>query len=158
MRRPEKMKISQWRVSLFGLTFSLLTLSACSLYQVNTEMLTYDIYPAKSSINDVAYVENVSRPYILIGRITVNAERHQKMESVINRLKMEAAKLGGDAITNIRMNSGNGTWARIKPKNLFGNANIRTNFIADVIVYKNEASASQQTPEQSPTTQEENLK
>ena len=108
---------------------------ACSLYQLDSEMTTFNYHPAKISKDEVAYLENVNRPYEVIGRITVNAERNQKMNNIMDKLKYEAAVLGGDAITNLQTNAGTGKWARIKPKKLFGNANIRTNFIADVIVF-----------------------
>ena len=64
------------------------------------------------------------------------------MEDVIDKLKYEAAILGGDAITNITTNAGTGKWAKIKPKKLFGNANVRTNFVADVIVFKETPSSN----------------
>ncbi len=123
------------RSILFFITMAFFT-SGCSLYQLDLESTATDYHPAKPSKNEVAYLENTNKPYEVIGRVTVNAERNQKMNEGIDKLKYEAAILGGDAITNITTNAGTGKWARIKPKNLFGNANIRTNFVADVIVFK----------------------
>ena len=66
----------------------------------------------------------------------VNGERTDSLEEIIPKMKYEAAMLGGDAITNIRTNAGTGKWAQIKPKQIFGNANLRINFVADVLVFK----------------------
>lgn len=109
---------------------------ACSLYQIDFESSSDSYYPAKASTKEVVYLETVNRPYDIIGTATVNAERNQKLDDVIEKLKLEAALLGGDAITNIQTNAGTGKWATIKPKKIFGNANIRTNFVAQVIVLK----------------------
>ena len=119
------------------LVMLLFALIGCSLYQITSEELTSDYYPAKPSSEKVQYLENVARSYQVIGKVTVNAERIQsrKMLDIIEKMKFEAAQLGGDAITNIAANTGTGTWARIKPK-LFDNANLRTNFTADVIIFK----------------------
>ena len=118
------------------LAFFLLFTSGCSLYQIDCESTTFDYYPSKASPKDVAYLEIVNKSYDIIGHVTVNAERNQKRKEVLEKLKYEAAILGGDAITNITTNAGTGKWAKIKPKELFGNANVRTNFVADVIVFK----------------------
>ncbi len=112
-----------------------LFMSACSLYHIDSENVTFDYHPQKSSKNDVAYLEKVDQPYDVIGRAIVNAQRNQKMEDVIDKLKYEAAILGGNAITNITTNAGTGKWAKAKPKFL-QNANIRVNFVADVIILK----------------------
>jgi len=120
----------------FGLLSSLLFVSACSLYQVDSDYSTLEFYPPKSSTNQVIYLEVVNRPHIVIGTVTVNAERHQKISHILERMKRETAILGGDAFTNIQTNAGTGKWARIKPKELFGNAHVRANYIADVIVFE----------------------
>ena len=109
--------------------------SACSLYTINSEDTTTEFYPPKNSPNDVVVLDTVDKPHIVIANIVVNTERNQSLTDVIERMKREAAVLGGDAITNIRTNAGTGKWAQVKPQKLFGNANIRTNFIADVVVY-----------------------
>lgn len=112
------------------------SLSACSLYTVDFESTSYDFYPAKTSQDEVVYLEKADRPHEIIAHVIVNAERNQRMQEVLEKLKKQAAVLGGDAITNIQTNSGTGKWARIKPKKLFGNANVRANYIADVVVFK----------------------
>ena len=116
--------------------FGIFIFSACSLYTVDFESTSYDFHPAKVSKDEVAYLETVSKPCDVIAHVTVNAERNQKMQEVLDKLKKEAAVLGGDAITNIQTNAGTGKWAKIKPKKLFGNANIRANYVADVVVFK----------------------
>jgi len=124
----------------FGLLGSLLFVSACSLYQVDSDYSTLEFYPPKSSPTQVVYLEVVSRPHVVIGTVTVNAERHQKISHILERMKRETAILGGDAFTNIQTNAGTGKWARIKPKELFGNAHVRANYIADVIVFEDKSS------------------
>ena len=115
---------------------SLLFLASCSYYKVDSELLSSQIYPPKSSLNEVTYLEVLTQPYEIIGSVKVNSERNQRLSDVIEKMKREAAMLGGDAITNIRTNAGEGKWAKIKPQKLFGNAHIRANFLADVIVFK----------------------
>lgn len=122
------------------LTALLFATSGCSLYQIEAESTSFDYYPSKASPNEIVYLEAVDKAYDVIGKVTVNAERNQKRKDVLDKLKYEASVLGGDAITNIKTNGGTGKWAQIKPKELFGNGNIRTNFIADVIVFKDSSS------------------
>lgn len=147
----------------FLLTAIIFLTTGCSLYQIESDSITFSPHPKQETLNDVAYLESVNRPYEVIGQITVNAERNQRRANIIEKLKTEAAVLGGDAITNIRTNAGTGQWAKIKPKKIFGNANIRINYVADVIVFKVEPPVPTQTaPANLPTTQEaapqENLK
>lgn len=113
----------------------LLTLSACSLYRIDSEEVSTSFYASKTSDTDVTYVETVTEPHEVIGFVTVNAERNQKMPEVLRRIRHEAAVIGGDAFTNITTNA-SGTWKKLSAKNLFKNANIRSNFSATVIVYK----------------------
>ena len=121
-------------------------LTSCSLYNVTSEDFSEEVYPPKSSKDDVVFLENVTRPHKVIGEVTVNTERNQqslRMEQIIDRLKTEAAFLGGDAVTNLRTNAGTGKWAKIKPK-MLEHGNIRANFVADVIVFS--APAENATP------------
>jgi len=115
-------------------------LSACSLYQVNSDYTSNEFYPPKETVGQVIYLETVDRPHQVLGSVTVNVERHQKLSNILERMKREAAILGGDAVSNIRTNTGTGKWAQIKPKELFGNANVRSNYVADVIVFDGTAS------------------
>lgn len=111
-------------------------IAVCSLYRIDSKDTTLDYFSPKSSASAVRYLETVAAPHIIIAQVIVNAERSQQMSEIIEKMKQEAAILGGDAVTNIQANPGTGKWAKIKPK-LFENANIRANFIADVIVFKN---------------------
>ena len=117
--------------------FSLLCLfllAGCSVYQITSEETTFDYFPPKSSASEVQYLEKVFQPYKLIGYVTVKTERNQTLEQVIEKLKREAASLGADAITNVttvdKTESKNA-----RPFHLFDNANIRENYMADVIVF-----------------------
>ena len=109
--------------------------AGCSIFQIesNTETKTY--YPPKTSANDVGYLESVDKAYEVIGTVTVTTERRQALENVIPKMLYEASVMGGDAITDIRTDA-TGTWKKIKPQALLGNAYIRSNYSAKVIVFK----------------------
>ncbi len=131
----------------------------CSLYQIESDSVTFGrLESAKKSARDIQYLETVSKPHTVIGTIKVNSERNQKFEAVLEKLKTEAAVLGADAITNIQTNTGTGTWARIKPKNLMGNANIRLNYVADAIIFDQEIPEGIKSEMPTPSNQGENLK
>ena len=110
-------------------------LSGCTFYQIDSKDTSTDFHPPKNSIDDVAYMETIDQPYDEIGIVTVTTERRQTLEDVLPKLKQEAAILGGDVITDIQSNAG-GTWKNIKLQKLFGNASIRTQYSAKVVVLK----------------------
>ncbi len=133
----------------------------CTLYQIESDSITSGkLKEAKKTKDQILYLETVTKPHTVIGKITVNSERNQKFENVIEKLRTEAAMLGADAITNIQTNAGTGTWARIKPKNLLGNGNIRLNYVADAIIFDQEIQTSVTSESTGTTTsiQGENLK
>lgn len=109
--------------------------SACSLYHVTSEEITTDYYPSKQAINEVSYLETVEQPHEVIGYITVNAERRQRMSEVITKMKREAAILGGDAITNIKTDA-TGAWKSLPAQQVIGNGYVRANFSASAVVFK----------------------
>ena len=114
-------------------------MTSCSFYQIDSKVSSDKIYPAKESPSEVTYLEDldaITEYYEIIGQVTVNAERRQAFKEVLPKMKREAALLGGDAIANIRTNGGTGKWALQKPQKIFGNANIRENYVADVIVFQ----------------------
>jgi len=118
-----------------ALIVTIVLLSSCSIYHVNSTDLTDEYYSPKSSNNEVVYVRNISRPYDVIGEVIVNTERRQISGEVIEKLKREAAILGGDAVTNIRTDA-TGIWKKLPVQKLIGNAFVRANFKADVVVFK----------------------
>jgi len=124
------------RTKLTLLLFSLvIAMSACSIYHVRSEDITTDYHPSKSSIKDVSLLENVTQPHEVIGYITVNAERSQNMNEIIERIKYEAAVLGADAVTNIKSDA-SGTWKKLPVQKFIGNGYVRANFSATAIVLK----------------------
>lgn len=110
-------------------------LSGCSFYQVDSKGTTSDFYKPKKSINDVAYLEKIDKPYEEIGVVTVITERRQTLEDVLPKLKNEAAILGGDVITDIQTDADD-LWKKVEPRKLFGNAYTRTKYTAKVVVFK----------------------
>ena len=79
------------------LIFCTVFISACSIYGVNYEETTTAFYPPKKSSLEVKYIENITSPHEVIGFVTINTERRQQMSEIIEKMKREAAVLGGDA-------------------------------------------------------------
>jgi K+/H+ antiporter YhaU regulatory subunit KhtT len=112
---------------------TVLLTSSCSLYRVNFEEVTDNYYVPKSPEN-VQVVEQLTQPHEIIGYITVNTERNQEMEDILYRMKTVAARLGGDAITNIQSNA-TGSWKKFPAQKFIGNAYVRANYSATVIAF-----------------------
>lgn len=115
--------------------FAVFSFYGCSFVKVDSAETTSEIYSPKKSADEVKYIETLNQNYEVIGVVTVNAERRKDIDELIPKMKREAAILGGDAITNIRAEA-SGLWKKTPLKKLLENANIRTNFKADVIVFK----------------------
>jgi hypothetical protein len=109
--------------------------SACSLYRIDSEEISTNYYPRKDSLQDVVYLERLDRPAEIIGYVTINTERNRTFEEVIEQMRYEASELGGDAITEITVGAP-GSWKRIPIQQWFGNAYIRANFTAKVVVFQ----------------------
>ena len=122
-------------ISLLIIGLISLTLNSCSIIHINSEDISTDYYPSKVSINDVVHIDEVLKPHEVLGYVTVNTERNQKMSEIIRRMKREAAILGGDAITNIQSDA-TGQWKKLPAQTVIGNAYIRANFTATVIKFK----------------------
>ena len=52
---------------LFALLFLAIFSSGCTVYQIDSKDTSQDYYVPKTSIDDVAYVEKVDKPYTEIG-------------------------------------------------------------------------------------------
>ena len=116
------------------MTFVFLT-SSCMVYHINSIDNTEAFYPQKS-IDEVVYLEKIDQPFEVIGTVTVNGERKQRSyDDVIVKMRREAAILGGNAITNIRSDA-TGVWKRLPIQKKLGNAYVRANYTADVVIYK----------------------
>lgn len=120
---------------IVGLIIIVLIFSSCSLYKVSSEDVTANYYPSKNTADDVIYVEKLDRPHEIIGYVTVNAERRQTISIVIDKIKREAAIMGGDAITGITTDA-TGAWKKLPAQDVIGNAYVRANFKAAVAVFK----------------------
>ena len=107
--------------------------SSCSIYRVNFEEVTDNFYTPKSA-GDIQVLEQLNQPHEIVGYITVNTERNQRMEDILFRMQTEAAKLGGDAITNIQTNA-TGAWKKIPAQKFIGNAYVRANYSATVVAF-----------------------
>jgi len=119
---------------LLILVLSLGNLS-CSIYRINSQEVTDNVYTPKESSSEVVYLERLDRPYEVIGFVTVNTERRQDRETVINKMKKEAAALGGDAITNLQVEATD-TWKKMPAQELIKNGYVRANFTATVVAFQ----------------------
>ena len=123
------------RFFCFLFVLLLTSTTGCSLYHVSSQDVSDTYYPSKASIKDVAYMEHVTQAHDIIGVVTVNTERSQHMSEIVDKMKREAAILGGDAITDIQSDA-TGDWKRLPAQELIGNAYVRANFKANVVVLK----------------------
>jgi len=108
--------------------------SACSVYRITSEETSPKYHPPRIATS-VTYLEKVRQSHEIIGSVTVKTERRQHMEEIIEKMKREAGTIGGNAITDIQTDA-TGTWKKIPPQKLLGNAYIRANFSAKVVVFK----------------------
>jgi len=115
------------------LSIVLLT-SSCSIYHINSSYTTDDYYP-QAKVDEVVYLEEIEQSYEIIGTVTVNAERRQSLDDVIEKMKREAGILGGNAITNIQTDA-TGLWKSLPAQQVIGNAYVRANFTASVVILK----------------------
>ena len=106
--------------------------SSCSIYHITSTSTTDDYYPSQET-TEVVYLDRADDTYTIIGTVTVNAERRQRLEYVIEKMKHEAAIMGGEAITDIQSNA-TGPWKRLPIQQTIGNAYVRANFTASVVV------------------------
>lgn len=129
------MKKQQTKSFIFITLLFSIFISGCSLYRINSQDTTLEYYPAKDSPSEVVYLEKVTKPHDVMGYVTVNAERNQRLNHVIEKMKREASILGGDAITDIKTDA-TGTWKKLPAQALIGNGYVRANFSANVVAYK----------------------
>ena len=100
--------------------------SGCTFYGVDAqEIVTAPFGQTKQVDPEIQYLETVTVPYEVIGHVTVNTERRNSMEEVIEKMKHQVSTFGGDAITNIVQTD--------KPSPI---AHVRTVYTGTVIVFK----------------------
>lgn len=116
-----------------GIAFS--STAGCSFYVVDSEDVPQAIYPPKQDPSQVEYLPVVNRPHEVIGIVKVTTQRSQKISKIIDLMKQEAARLGADAITNLSSDA-TGTWKKLKPQELLGNAYINAEYRATAVVFK----------------------
>ncbi len=121
--------------NLFLIILISFMVSSCSVYHVSSKDASRDFYPPKKSPLEVVYVEEVTDPHEVIGVVTVRTERRQSISTILERMKYEAAILGGDAITDIQSDA-TGTWKKFRIPKRLKNAYLRSKFNAKVIVHQ----------------------
>ncbi len=117
------------------LVFLTFITSACSIYHIDSQGVGTKYYPPKKSPTEIVYLERIDRPHETIGQVVVNTERRQQMNDVLEKMKREAAILGADALTNLQTDA-TGSWKNLPAQELIGNAYVRANFSATVVVFK----------------------
>lgn len=117
------------------LLLPIVAITGCSVYSIDSKDTTQDFYMPKKSVEEVQYLEKVDQPSVQIGIVTVATERRQSLADVLPKLKQEAAILGGDIITDIQSNA-QGKWKSVTFQKLLGNAYVRCEFSAKVLVLK----------------------
>ena len=112
-----------------------LLFSGCSMYRIDSVDTTLDFYPPKDSDEKVVYLEKIDKPFEVISVVTVTTERTHSFEEILEKIKHEAAVLGGDAITDLKTDAA-GTWGALKAPKLLENAYIHARYSAKVVVLK----------------------
>jgi len=112
-----------------------LAFSGCSIYHLNYEGTASRPYPPKSEAGEVVYLEKVDLQHTVIGHVAVNTERRHPLENIIEILKGQAAKLGGDAITDIESDA-TGAWKKLPAQKFIGNGYVRANYKATVVAFE----------------------
>ena len=120
---------------LFAFLFLAVFSSGCTVYQIDSKDTSQDYYVPKTSIDQVAYIEKVDKPYTEIGIVTVTTERRRPLEDVLPKLKQEAGNLGADAITDLQSDATD-FWKALPQQKFIGNGYIRTTYTAKAIVWK----------------------
>ena len=109
-----------------------LILSSCSFYNIKSQQDSTEavvVTQQKKSFTDVEYAPDVLRPYQVIGTLRVKTERNRDWDDVIRKMKMEAAVMGGDAVTDIILDPE-------MRKDKQANKKLRVYYIGQVIVYE----------------------
>mgnify|MGYP001346131973 CR=1 FL=1 len=118
------------------LLITVLSCTSCSIYHINSDQQVFlEDRNANRDPQEIEVLENVSRAHKVLGTIVLNTERNEDMYSILWRMKKEAVVMGGDAITNLKVNS-TGFWEKVPFKKLTANAYIRANFTVDVVAYE----------------------
>ena len=123
------------RNQIIILIFITLSLSSCSVYQIESKDISTEFYASKKSDFNVVYIEDIKRPHKVIAYINVSTERRQTLGDVIEKMKIEAAILGADAITGIKSDA-TGRWKRLPAQDIIGNGYVRANFTVSAIIFR----------------------
>lgn len=82
-----------------------LTLSACAL-TLNPRVIQYEAFPRSAKPDDypleIFEEKDINRPYKTIGLVQVTARRTRDVAEVIEVLKAEARRIGGDALVSLQ--------------------------------------------------------
>lgn len=100
------MKLNLFKWSLLCLFFT----SCYSVAHLPTNDSTERFEKTEYSEIKVYSVSDIDKEYIIIGQVVANADAGTDGNVPVNYLKKEAAKLGADAIINLRLEVDYGYW------------------------------------------------
>lgn len=122
-------------IALLTLLVMLFAASGCTVMRVDSEEIATRYHFPRASTEGILYLKKVDKPHEIIGYVTVQTQRIQPIEKVIEEMKKAAALLGGDAITDIQIDA-TGLWKKLPPQKLLGHAYVNANFKASVVVFQ----------------------
>ncbi len=125
----------------------LLLCSGCTFYAVDAQEILFNASNQEENIDSIQYLEKITVPFEVIGHVTVNTERRNSMEEVIEKMKHQVMILGGDAITNIIQTD--------KPSSF---THVRTIYTGTVIIFKNKLDKTTTGQVSEKNNTDENLK
>ena len=82
--------------------------SVANIRTADNEDMTFE----KTNANDVKVysVSDIGKEYIVIGQVVASADAGSNSEKTVSYLKKEAAKLGADAVVDLRLEIDQGYW------------------------------------------------
>jgi hypothetical protein len=96
---------------IYVFLFSLLLFSCSSVANLRTadnpELSISRTNPADVKVYSTA---DIGKDFMIIGQVVASADAGTNSEKAVNHLKEEAAKLGADAIINLRLEIDSGYW------------------------------------------------
>jgi protein involved in sex pheromone biosynthesis len=90
------------------LILGLLVTGCSSVAHLQTDDVVKQIAESNPSTVEVFSVNKINKDYLVLGKVIVSADAGGDASTSVNQLKNEAAKLGADAIIDLRLAIGYG--------------------------------------------------
>ena len=96
----------------FILALACIAFLSCShVAHVRTSDTTTVFQESNSDNVEVYSVANIGKQYLVVGEVMAAVDAGENSEKPVEKLKVEAAKLGADAIINFRLSFCEGYWS-----------------------------------------------